>query len=254
MTMRQKAVFECLHTPHAHDFLLAIRTDEIGQHMSPMEYHIILKYRLVIPLFLVYAICLVCRKACLDSFEEHAVHCKEILGFKYRHDIVRDVLFDICRCAGISAKNEAHVGGKDACVDFIRVSPLVRDHSYGQRYYACPNSKPGTTERGCGYFMWMDASPGPSTPQSHSPGTSSRPSHSPGTSSRPSHFPRFAQNLGMAECSNCRFLAERIKTLEARISVLEGQLEMERHPENHTLESAGILHEIYQGMRNLNME
>ncbi|GKC59589.1 F-box domain containing protein [Tanacetum coccineum] len=36
-----------------------------------------------------------------------------------------------------------------------------RDHSYGQRYYACPNSKPGTTERGCGYFMWMDASPGP---------------------------------------------------------------------------------------------
>ncbi|GKD98032.1 hypothetical protein Tco_1381929, partial [Tanacetum coccineum] len=45
-----------------------------------------------------------------------------------------------------------------------------------------------------------------------------------------------------------------IKTLEARISVLEGQLEMERHPENHTLESAGILHEIYQGMRNLNME
>ncbi|GKA11135.1 tyrosine--tRNA ligase 1, cytoplasmic-like protein [Tanacetum coccineum] len=109
-----------------------------------------------------------------------------------------------------------------------------RDHSYGQRYYACPNSKPGTTERGCGYFMWIDASPG--------------------TSSRPSHSPRSAQNLGMAECSNCKFLAERIKTLEARISVLEGQLEMARHPENHTLESAGILHEIYQGMRNLNME
>ncbi|GJY95650.1 F-box domain containing protein [Tanacetum coccineum] len=129
-----------------------------------------------------------------------------------------------------------------------------RDHSYGQRYYACPNSKPGTTERGCGYFMWMDASPGPSTTQSYSPGTSSRPSHSPGTSSRPSHSPRSAQNLGMAECSNCKFLAERIKTLEARISVLEGQLEMARHPENHTLESAGILHEIYQGMRNLNME
>ncbi|GKF97886.1 hypothetical protein Tco_0293707, partial [Tanacetum coccineum] len=32
---------------------------------------------------------------------------------------------------------------------------------------------PGTTERGCGYFMWMDASPGPSTPQSHSSGTAS---------------------------------------------------------------------------------
>ncbi|GJU27506.1 hypothetical protein Tco_1166127 [Tanacetum coccineum] len=65
---------------------------------------------------------------------------------------------------------------------------------------------------------------------------------------------RSAQNLGIGKCSNCKFLAERIKTLEARISVLEGQLEMARHPENHTLESAGILHEIYQGMRNLNME
>ncbi|GJW23289.1 hypothetical protein Tco_0033911 [Tanacetum coccineum] len=74
---------------------------------------------------------------------------------------------------------------------------------------------PRNSERGCGYFMWMDASPGPSTPQSHSPGTSSRPSYS----------PRSAQNLGMTECSNCKFLAERIKTLEARISVLEGQLE-----------------------------
>ncbi|GJU17519.1 hypothetical protein Tco_1145485 [Tanacetum coccineum] len=65
--------------------------------------------------------------------------------------------------------------------------------------------------------------------------------------------PQICTKLGMAS-SNCKFLAERIKTLEARISVLEGQLEMARHPENHTLESAGILHEIYQGMRNLNME
>ncbi|GJR98046.1 hypothetical protein Tco_0270220 [Tanacetum coccineum] len=63
-----------------------------------------------------------------------------------------------------------------------------------------------------------------------------------------------AQNLGKAECSNCKFLAEKIKTLEARIMILEGQLEMERHPENHTLESATILHEIYNGMGNLNME
>ncbi|GJZ80231.1 hypothetical protein Tco_0645225 [Tanacetum coccineum] len=39
-----------------------------------------------------------------------------------------------------------------------------------------------------------------------------------------------------------------------RIRILEGQLEMERHPENHTLESAAILHEIYNGMGNLNME
>ena len=90
-----------------------------------------------------------CRKACLDTFGEHEVHCKELPGFKYRHDMVRDVLFDICRRAGISAKKEASVnfltdpldgrstirpadvlvfgwvGGKHACVDLTGVSPLV---------------------------------------------------------------------------------------------------------------------------------
>ncbi|XP_022042194.1 uncharacterized protein LOC110944857 [Helianthus annuus] len=109
LTVRQKAVFECLRAPHAQDFLLAIPIDGLGQHMSPMEYRTILKYRLMIHLFLVDEVCPVCHKACLNSFGEHAVHCRELPGFKYRHDLVRDVLFDIFRCAGISAKNEAPV-------------------------------------------------------------------------------------------------------------------------------------------------
>ncbi|GKD53112.1 hypothetical protein Tco_1286499, partial [Tanacetum coccineum] len=113
----------------------------------------------MISLFPVDAICHVCRKACLDSFGEHAVRCKELSGFKYRHDMVRDVLFDICRLAGISAKKEASVnfltdpsdgrsilrpadvlvfgwvGGKYACVDLTRVSPLVGLSSRG--FTAC---------------------------------------------------------------------------------------------------------------------
>ncbi|GJT24318.1 hypothetical protein Tco_0894255 [Tanacetum coccineum] len=51
----------------------------------------------------------VCRKVCLDSFGEHAVHCKELPGFKYRHDLVRDVLYDVLKRAGISSKKEALV-------------------------------------------------------------------------------------------------------------------------------------------------
>ncbi|GJT16820.1 retrovirus-related pol polyprotein from transposon TNT 1-94 [Tanacetum coccineum] len=77
--------------------------------MSPVVYRTILKYHLMIPLFPVDAICPVCHKACLDSFGEHAVHCKELSGFKNRHDMVMDVLFDICRRVGISAKKEAPV-------------------------------------------------------------------------------------------------------------------------------------------------
>ena len=109
MTVRNKYVFECLRAPHAQDFLLAIPIDGLGQHMSSVEYRSILKYRLMIPLFPVDEICPVCRKACLDSFGEHAVQCKELPGFKYRHDFVRDVFFYVCGGAWISANKEAPV-------------------------------------------------------------------------------------------------------------------------------------------------
>jgi len=63
--------------------------------MSPVEYRTVLKYRLMIPLFLNDEMCLVCCKVCLDIFGEHVVHRKELPGFKYSHDFVRDVFFDI---------------------------------------------------------------------------------------------------------------------------------------------------------------
>ncbi|GKA95546.1 pentatricopeptide repeat-containing protein [Tanacetum coccineum] len=91
-------------------------------------------------------------------------------------------------------------------------------------------SRDGTQDRGCGYFMWMDdlrlhisSSSGLSTPPSSYPGPSTRPSYSP----RPS---RSAQNLGKAECSNCKFLAEKIKTLEAKIKILEVSTRDGKHP------------------------
>ncbi|GKF69985.1 hypothetical protein Tco_0203042 [Tanacetum coccineum] len=114
-------------------------------------------------------------------------------------------------------------------------------------HHAEITAMPGTLDTGCGYFKWMDSPSGSSTPPSSFPRSSTPPSFSPRSS-------RSAQNLGKAECSNYKFLAEKIKTLEVRIRILEGQLEMERHPENHTLESAAILHEMYNGMGNLNME
>ncbi|GKC83660.1 hypothetical protein Tco_1139377 [Tanacetum coccineum] len=109
MTMRHKAVFKCVRAPHAQNFLLAIPIDGLDQHMSSVEYRTIIKYRLMILLFSVNVICLVCSKACMDFFEEHAVHCKELPKFKYQHNMVRDIIFYICRRAGISAKKKAHV-------------------------------------------------------------------------------------------------------------------------------------------------
>ncbi|GJZ09596.1 hypothetical protein Tco_0543879 [Tanacetum coccineum] len=152
-----------------------------------------------------------------------------------------------CNSTDVDMKNENYLEG-------IEKEELLKERFYGKQYDACPCSKPGTQDRGCGYFMWMDdlrlhisSSSESSAPLSSYPGTSTRPSYSPGTS-------RSAQNLGKAECSNCKFLAEKIKTLEAKIKILEGALEMERHPEKHTLESAAILHELYNDMGKLGLE
>ncbi|KAJ0934207.1 hypothetical protein HanRHA438_Chr03g0104821 [Helianthus annuus] len=89
------------------DYLLAIPIYGLGHHISPVEYRAILKYRLISPLFPVDEICPICHKACLDSFEEHAVQCRELIGFKHRHNLVSYVLFDIFRRAGIPAKKQA---------------------------------------------------------------------------------------------------------------------------------------------------
>ncbi|GKC64625.1 hypothetical protein Tco_1097223 [Tanacetum coccineum] len=177
LSPRQKAVVECLRAPRAQNFLTVIPIEGLGQHMSALEYRTILKYRLMIPLFPVDEPCPVCRKVCLDSFGEHAVHCKELPGFKYRHDLVRDVLYDVLKRAGISSRKEAPVnfltdplegrstlrpadilvfgwaGGKHACVDLTGVSPLVglRDNGFvaGQAALKAESSKVAKHEKAC---------------------------------------------------------------------------------------------------------
>ncbi|MFS7917653.1 putative exostosin [Helianthus anomalus] len=71
---------------------------------------------------------------------------------KYRHDLVRDVLYDVLKRAGISAKKEAP-GGKHACVDLTGVSPLVglRDHGFvaGQAITKSEAGKVAKHEKAC---------------------------------------------------------------------------------------------------------
>jgi len=131
MTTKQKVIFGCLQAGHAQDFLLAILIDGLGQHMSLVEYRTILRYRLMIPLFSIDVVCPVCRKACLDTFGEYVVHCKELPGFKYKHDFVRDVLFDIFRRAGVSVKKEASVNFLTDPLDRRSTLRPVDDMVYG---------------------------------------------------------------------------------------------------------------------------
>ena len=110
LTSRQKAVFKCLQSAHSQDFLLVLPIDGFGQCMSPVEYRSFLKYRLMIQLYPVNGTCPMPNyRKHLDVFGEHVVHCKEFIGFKYRHYIFHDVLCNVFRRAGVSVKKEAHV-------------------------------------------------------------------------------------------------------------------------------------------------
>ncbi|KAK2415953.1 hypothetical protein QL285_038390 [Trifolium repens] len=135
----------------------------------------------MIPLFPKDEVCPVCRKACLDTFGEHATHCKELPRFKHWHDLVRDVFFDIFRRADISVKKEASVnfltdphegrstlrpvdimvygwvGGKHVCVDLTGVSPLVgfgaRDFIVGRAALKVASNNIAKYEKACSDYQ-----------------------------------------------------------------------------------------------------
>ncbi|GKA40200.1 hypothetical protein Tco_0732793 [Tanacetum coccineum] len=87
-------------------------------------------------------------------------------------------------------------------------------------------------------------SPGYSSTPIYYPGSSTPPRYSPGASPRQSYYPGTSRN---AECSNCKHLLRK-KTL------LEATVEMYMHLEEHTLNSAALLHEVYRDMGKLGLE
>ncbi|KAM0001924.1 putative exostosin [Helianthus debilis subsp. tardiflorus] len=95
-------------------FLIVIPIEGLGQCMSAVEYRVILKYRLMIPMYPEDETCPICRKALKLVWINSR---KEVYGFKYQHDWVRDVLWDILRRVVISAKKEAHVWKGDLLCD-----------------------------------------------------------------------------------------------------------------------------------------
>nr|GEV79032.1 hypothetical protein [Tanacetum cinerariifolium] len=100
----------------------------------------------------------------------------------------------------------------------------------------------------------MVGSPGGSTTPINSPGSSSTPIYSPGSSTPPryspgaltpqSYSPGTSRN---AKCSNCKNLLD-------KITVLEATVDMYRNPEQHTVNSAALFHEVYNNMGKLDLE
>ena len=75
-------------------------------------------YRLAIPLFAEGSICQAATISKWIKGGDCAVHCASKIGVKFRHNLVRDMLVDICCKAGILVRKEAPLGfylepGKD---------------------------------------------------------------------------------------------------------------------------------------------
>ncbi|GKB48160.1 hypothetical protein Tco_0898913 [Tanacetum coccineum] len=77
-----------------------------------------------------------------------------------------------------------------------------------------------------------------------SKGSSTPPRYSSGVSTPQSYSPGSSRNV---ECSNCKHLLD-------KITVLEEIVEMYMHPEQHTVNSAALLHKVYNDMGKLNLE
>lgn len=82
----------------------------------------------------------------MDDFGDHALHCASEVRQKFRHDLVRDVISDICYKGGVAARKEVNLGflsddakslrpadiilynwenGQDDCFDVTGVSPFA---------------------------------------------------------------------------------------------------------------------------------
>ncbi|GJU33799.1 hypothetical protein Tco_1182153 [Tanacetum coccineum] len=133
--------------------------------------------------------------------------------------------------------------------------------THGKLYYACPRLKPRENTFGCKKNLWKEerarllvGSPRASTTPIYSPGFSSTPIYSPGSSTPPRYSPGASTpqiyspgTSRNAVCSNCKHLLD-------KITVLEATVDMYMHPEEHTVNSAALFHEVYNNMRKLDLE
>ncbi|GJT84927.1 hypothetical protein Tco_1066644 [Tanacetum coccineum] len=85
---------------------------------------------------------------------------------------------------------------------------------------------------------------GPSTTPIYSPGASTPQSYSSRPATPKNYYPGSSRN---AECSNCKHLL-------GRISVLKAIVDMHMHPEQHTVNSSALLHEVLNEMEKLDLE
>jgi hypothetical protein len=142
----------------SYSWLFALPNEGLGQRITQPQFHVLMRLRLLMPLFGVEASCPIPKcKQVLDEYGYHALACHD--GRFSRHQIVRNALHNIAFKAGYHPTSDAAVGclgtkirgvqqvlrpadlliaGLDDyprdCVDVTIVTPFKKDHKVNQGY------------------------------------------------------------------------------------------------------------------------
>ncbi len=101
LTLRDKARWLSCSVPHSGDWLTCVPLKALGLSMSPDEFRVSLNYRLGVKISNTDQTCPKCPNV-LDQFGDHAVGCSSEGGRIFRHDRIRDVIFNCARKAALS--------------------------------------------------------------------------------------------------------------------------------------------------------
>ncbi|GJZ51611.1 synaptobrevin, WD40/YVTN repeat-like-containing domain protein [Tanacetum coccineum] len=129
------------------------------------------------------------------------------------------------------------------------ISMTWKSFVYNGGYVTSPKgARPKTRLRELMNFSRAQSTPsysaGHSAPPSYNSGPSTPPSFSSGPSTPTNYSLRSSRN---GECSNC-------KHLRGKITVLKATMKMHMHPEQHTVNSAALFHEVLNEMEKLDLE
>nr|GEY25462.1 beta-myrcene synthase [Tanacetum cinerariifolium] len=94
------AILSCIHAPLVQDFLFTIPIDGLGQRMNHQKFRSVLCYSLSVPMFSEGSLCPSCNAHQIDQWGHHAVHSCSEVGVKFWHNLVSDILVDICSRLG----------------------------------------------------------------------------------------------------------------------------------------------------------
>ena len=103
---RTKARMNAVTMKHSGDWLQAVPVKSLGLHLRPLEFTTSVKYRLGMPVYQRSGPCRACTVQESDRFGDHAVGCGSEGTRIYRHNSIRDSLYQTAKSAALSPAKE----------------------------------------------------------------------------------------------------------------------------------------------------